>query len=216
MSFFHGLSSGKNTQTLRSRRAHEGASTQYQLRQYAEATLGADSLKKIVQLPEGEDLCEWLAVNTVDFYNQINMLYGVVTEFCSPKTCPVMKATDAYEYLWQDPEKFRRPVSVSAPEYIELLMAWVQSNFDNEQIFPARIGVPFPKNFVPLIKTTFKRLFRVYAHIYCHHLEIMTELGLESLLNTSFKHYVLFAQEFELIDKKDYGPLASLVANMLE
>lgn len=32
----------------------------------------------------------------VDFYNQINLLYGSITEFCSPQTCPEMKATDEY------------------------------------------------------------------------------------------------------------------------
>jgi len=30
----------------------------------------------------------------VDFYNQINLLYGAITEYCSPQTCPEMKATD--------------------------------------------------------------------------------------------------------------------------
>jgi MOB kinase activator 1 len=38
----------------------------YQLRQFAEATLGSGSLKKAVKLPEGEDLNEWLAVNGED------------------------------------------------------------------------------------------------------------------------------------------------------
>jgi hypothetical protein len=37
----------------------------YQLRQYAEQTLGSGSLKKVVKLPEGEDLDEWLAVNGI-------------------------------------------------------------------------------------------------------------------------------------------------------
>lgn len=35
----------------------------WQLRQFAEATLGSGSLRKAVKLPEGEDLNEWLAVN---------------------------------------------------------------------------------------------------------------------------------------------------------
>ena len=38
--------------------------TNYQLRQYAEATLGGGSLRKVVKLPEGEDENEWLAVNS--------------------------------------------------------------------------------------------------------------------------------------------------------
>ena len=35
----------------------------WQLKQFAEATLGGGSLRKVVQLPEGEDRDEWLAVN---------------------------------------------------------------------------------------------------------------------------------------------------------
>lgn len=35
----------------------------WQLRRFAEATLGNGSLRKAVRLPEGEDLNEWLAVN---------------------------------------------------------------------------------------------------------------------------------------------------------
>jgi MOB kinase activator 1 len=35
-----------------------------------------------------------LTILVVDFYNQINLLYGAITEFCSPHTCPEMKATD--------------------------------------------------------------------------------------------------------------------------
>ena len=44
------------------RNANKGTSS-YQLRQFAEATLGSGSLRKVVKLPEGEDLNEWLAVN---------------------------------------------------------------------------------------------------------------------------------------------------------
>ncbi|KAJ5501043.1 hypothetical protein N7527_012164 [Penicillium freii] len=197
------------------RSAAKGTSS-YQLRQFAEATLGSGSLRKAVKLPEGEDQNEWLAVNIVDFYNQINLLYGSITEFCSPQTCPEMKATDEFEYLWQDSENFKRPTKMSAPEYIEHLMAWVQSNVDNEQMFPSRIGVPFPKTFPSLLRQIFKRLYRVYAHIYCHHYPVVVHLGLEPHLNTSFKHYVLFIDEHKLASGKDFwGPLGDLVDSML-
>ncbi len=49
---------------FRPRNANKGTSS-YQLRQYAEATLGGGSLRKIVKLPEGEDENEWLAVNSM-------------------------------------------------------------------------------------------------------------------------------------------------------
>lgn len=55
---------------FRPRNANKGT-TSYQLRQYAEATLGGGSLRKIVKLPEGEDENEWLAVNSMVFYMRI-------------------------------------------------------------------------------------------------------------------------------------------------
>ena len=45
-------------------KASRGTSS-WQLKQYAEATLGSGSLRKAVKLPEGEDKDEWLAVNGV-------------------------------------------------------------------------------------------------------------------------------------------------------
>lgn len=77
-------------------------------------------------------------------------------------------------------------------------------------------GYPFPKTFPVLIRQLFKRLYRVYAHIYCHHYPVIVQLGLEPHLNTSFKHYVLFIDEHGLASGKDFwGPLGDLVDSML-
>jgi MOB kinase activator 1 len=61
-----GLTPPSNARTrapFKPRSAAKGTSS-YQLRQFAEATLGSGSLRKAVKLPEGEDLNEWLAVNS--------------------------------------------------------------------------------------------------------------------------------------------------------
>lgn len=55
--------------------------------------------------------------SAVDFFNQINLLYGSITEFCTPSACPVMSAGPKYEYLWAD-EKNPKPVKCSAPEVL--------------------------------------------------------------------------------------------------
>ena len=61
---YRGHNSNQRTRNqFRPRNTTKGT-TSYQLRQYAEATLGGGSLKKIVKLPEGEDENEWLAVNS--------------------------------------------------------------------------------------------------------------------------------------------------------
>jgi hypothetical protein len=40
------------------------------LRKQIDATLGSGNLREAVRLPPGEDINEWLAVNTVDFFKQ--------------------------------------------------------------------------------------------------------------------------------------------------
>lgn len=55
-------SNARSRNQFKPARASKGT-TSYQLRQFAEATLGSGSLRKAVRLPEGEDLNEWLAVN---------------------------------------------------------------------------------------------------------------------------------------------------------
>jgi MOB kinase activator 1 len=53
-------------------------------------------------------------------------------------------------------------------------------------------GAPFPPNFRDVVKTIFKRLFRVYAHIYHSHFQMIVKLKEEAHLNTCFKHFTLF------------------------
>lgn len=56
-------SNARTRGSFKPRNASKGTNS-YQLRQFAEATLGSGSLRKAVKLPEGEDLNEWLAVNS--------------------------------------------------------------------------------------------------------------------------------------------------------
>jgi len=89
---------------------------------------------------------------------------------------------------------------------------YTQEQLDDETIFPSKVGVPFPRNFVSLVQNIFKRLFRVYAHIYHSHFPKIVSLGEEAHLNTSFKHFIFFVQEFNLIKKQELAPLAELIS----
>jgi len=179
----------------------------FELHKKLEATLGSGDLKSAVQLPPGEDLNEWLAVNIIDFFNQINLLFGTVQEFCSEKSCPKMSAGSKYEWLWADGKDHKTPIAVPAVEYADLLMTWVQAQLEDETIFPTSAETPFPKNYLQIIKNIFKRLFRIYAHIYYHHAQNVIDLGVEAHLNTAFKHFYLFVAEFDLIEEKEMEPL---------
>jgi MOB kinase activator 1 len=73
------------------------------------------------------------------------------------------------------------------------------------------LDTPFPKGFKNVVKTIFKRLFRIYAHIYYSHAQEIIDLGVEAHLNTAFKHFYLFIQEFDLVDPKEMAPLHHLI-----
>ncbi|GAB1290981.1 MOB kinase activator 1A [Apodemus speciosus] len=225
------LFSSRSSKTFKPKKNIPEGSHQYELLKHAEATLGSGNLRQAVMLPEGEDLNEWIAVNTVDFFNQINMLYGTITEFCTEASCPVMSAgprtgmntseadgtnalPEEYEYHWADGTNIKKPIKCSAPKYIDYLMTWVQDQLDDETLFPSKIGVPFPKNFMSVAKTILKRLFRVYAHIYHQHFDSVMQLQEEAHLNTSFKHFIFFVQEFNLIDRRELAPLQELIEKL--
>ncbi|KAH1209499.1 MOB kinase activator-like 1A [Glycine max] len=206
----------RNQKTFRPKKSAPSGSKGAQLQKHIDATLGSGNLREAVKLPPGEDINEWLAVNTVDFFNQVNILFGTLTEFCTPSNCPSMTAGPKYEYRWADGVTIKKPIEVSAPKYVEYLMDWIESQLDDETIFPQRLGAPFPTNFRDVVKTIFKRLFRVYAHIYHSHFQKIVSLKEEAHLNTCFKHFVLFTWEFRLIDKVELAPLEDLVESIIQ
>ena len=63
-----------------------------ELKRHVDATLGRGNVYEAVRLPEGEDIREWLAVNTVDLYNAVSVLYMTLQEYCTDETCKTMSA----------------------------------------------------------------------------------------------------------------------------
>ena len=131
-----------------------------------------------------------------------------------------------YEYLWADGVKVKKPIKLTAPQYINALFDWIEDQvppptfglrteprhnrcdhygherrsrswgvqMDDRSLFPKDAGSTFPANFMDIIKRIFKRLFRVYAHIYHTHFVEVCSLKIEAHLNTCFKHFIFFAK----------------------
>ena len=92
-----------------------------------------------------------------------------------------------------------------------MLMSWVESQLNDESVFPVELGKPFPKDFANRVRVIFKRLFRVYAHVYHQHFDKLQSLGAEAHLNTCFKHFIFFVDEFKMIEPKELEPLKELI-----
>lgn len=62
-----------------------------------------------------------------------------------------------YEYLWADDKKIKKPIKVSAPEYADYLMTWVQGILEDESVFPTSDGDLF-----------YTYLFYTYLYIHVY------------------------------------------------
>lgn len=201
--------------TFRPKKKFEPGTLRYNLHKHADETLSAGiDLKETVKLPKEEELNDWIAVHVVDFFNRINLLYGVISENCTDESCPIMSGGPKYEYLWCDHDQYKKPTHLSAPKYISLLMEWIEKQINDETLFPVQVGVPFPKNFQSMCKKLLSRLFRVFVHVYIHHFDRITQIGAEAHVNTCYKHFVYFVTEFNLLRKEEIEPLIQMTFRM--
>jgi hypothetical protein len=121
-----------------------------------------------------------------------------------------MSAGAKYEWFWADGKMIKDPIGVSAPEYVDYLMEWVSEQFEDATLFPPKDDVPFPVDFGKRLKVIFKRLFRVYAHVYWHHSDVIIREAADEDLNSGFKHFYLFVKQFDLVEVRDMVPLEHL------
>jgi MOB kinase activator 1 len=171
-------------------------------------------LRESVRLPVGENINEWYAQHVHYFHKQLSWLFPIIAEFCTPQNCPQMTAGGGFKYLWEDDDQ-RRRTALCAPDYITTLLTWVKRQLEDESLFPTAPSAPFPENFEEIVRRIMRRLFRIYAHAYYHHQENFHVLGTMASLNTSFGHFVLFINEFRLVDRDQLDPLSGLISVIL-
>jgi MOB kinase activator 1 len=170
-------------------------------------TLGSGNLRAAVVCPDGEDKSEWIAANTVDFFNEISLLYGLCQVEASEKYTQAGEGfPPGFEYRWQVSPK-DPPVRCSSPDYVDFVLYWVEDHLENEQIFPISEDIPFPSDFMSYIKDIYKRLFRIFAIVYHSHFPIYEKLGAVAHLNTCFKHFMYFCFEFDLVPENELKAL---------
>ncbi|THH31236.1 hypothetical protein EUX98_g2948 [Antrodiella citrinella] len=168
---------------------------------FVEAALVVGNFKTIVMQPKHVDVMEWVAFNMFDFYQNLNLFYGVLTECCTSQSCPAMAAGPQLNYTWINQD--RKSVQLPAPTYIDYVMTWVQNLLDDENAFPTRSGRDFSPSFPSTIKHVYRQLLRVFAHLYYAHYPQILHLRSEPHFNSLFAHFLAFGKEYELLDVKD-------------
>ncbi|KAK9373877.1 Mob1/phocein [Lipomyces chichibuensis] len=176
---------------------------------FVRTALVKGSFKTIVVLPKYVDMGEWLALNTFEFFTYLNLIYGIISEFCTVQSCPAMSAGPGFDYTWLDGSK--KQIRFPASRYIDLVLTWTNNKLNDQSIFPTKAGVPFPPSFPVTLQNIFKQLFRIFAHIYYNHFDAIVHMNLEAHWNSFFAHFISFSKEFELLDRRDTEPLRELI-----
>ena len=81
-------------------------------------------------------------------------------------------------------------------------MEWIETQINDENIFPVTTDVNFPKTFGTVCKKILTRLYRVFVHVYVHHFDRLMQIGAEPHVNTCYKHFYYFVKEFGLMHDK--------------
>ena len=161
-----------------------------------------------------------------------------------------MSGGPKFEYLWADGHKYKKPTSLPANQYISNLIDWIESQINNDTIFPVTVGkqtllIKLSYNFVYFIEfflqmclfpkhlslfarkfsqdyleflfmftfITLIELFQLepYVTFYHNRTTIVWILSLqEAHVNTCYKHYYYFVNEFNLIAPKEFEPLKEM------
>ncbi|XP_071809780.1 MOB kinase activator 2-like [Asterias amurensis] len=178
--------------------------------QYLGAQITDFDMRDVVRLPKGLDQNEWVGSNVLEFFNNVNVLYGVSSgESCTNETCPSMSAPGNTQYLWLDDKG--KKLKLTAPQYINYAMSNIQKYINDESILPTKYDHVFPSDFEVLVKRVVRLLFQIVAHIYHAHYEQLIYFDLHRHLNSLFIQVVIFSQEFNILDAKDVSVLDDLI-----
>ena len=185
--------------------------------QHTDRLLVQGPLDTIIRLPEHlqhDYKMDWLSINTFDFFNSLNSLIGSLQQFCQAEV--PMNGPGGVEYMWTDSQK--RQMRVSAPQYIDAVLSHIQSQLDDELVFPTKSSSQYPSDFLTTIRWIFRQFIRLFAHVYHTYYDKILLLECEAHWNTLLVHVYLFAVEFDLLQhdgKKECACLQDLIDSLV-
>lgn len=109
---------------------------------------------------------------------------------------------------------FSFSAQVPARDYAKLMCMWIERQIQDPTIFPVKESDKFPKDFHFRVKRMFVRMTYVFSHYYYSHVDHLRAATAFSQFNSTFKHFVLFGIEHNLLKPKHWAPIASIVESL--
>lgn len=159
---------------------------------------------------ELEEIYEWWAENTIDFLNEVQLIWGVLTAENAEwgKVCDnANKITNSgyppnITYKWKANRDTPAKV-LPVDSYVEHVLFWCAGQVENEELFPTDEDVPFPQDFHKPLQKIFQRLFRVFAIIYSNE-SLSNRKDIEgSTLDLCFRHFCFFGWKWDFLKPQE-------------
>ena len=160
---------------------------------------------KIMQKPPEYSDEDWQIINLVEFLHRMELLYTSCSLFCTTDTCPMFNAGPQYIYAWEDTDS-SVTIQVSAPEYFSNLKRYIKRCLQDPSLIPSESWVKMSDEQHDVLKTCYRRLFRILAHLYICHFENISSIkepNIVQIMNTILAHYSHFAIQNGLIEYKE-------------
>lgn len=166
------------------------------------------------------DVKDWWAENTVDFLNEVQLMFGTLTTgnkgWLEVRRKAVKDVAVGYprdvQYMWKL-DADTPPKVLPVHDYIHHVLMWCNAQVENEEIFPTDEDNPFPRNFLNYLQKMFKRMFRIFHIIYsnpCLHQNKDQEKPLE----LCFKHFLYFGWKWSLLDTKETDSMKTVTKKL--
>lgn len=117
---------------------------------------------------------------------ELSQLVILLHEVCTKELCPQMKATDEWVFLCA---AHRVPSECCAIDYITHTLEGTTAVLNSSRWFPRR-GVDPAEDATKVFHSIARRMHRIFAHVYYHHLDIFQQFEMERHLCKRFQFLV--------------------------
>ncbi|GBG33092.1 MOB kinase activator 1A [Hondaea fermentalgiana] len=182
-------------------------------------TAEEEPLLLVGEIGRREETYEWLATNLFQFFKEVCLMYDMCSEELEERFAEIGQGFPPhYEYRWAAPlgAPKRKPVRMSGPEYVQHVLGWVEATMNNRLYFPVDENVLFPDDFLDIVQKVYTRIFRVYAILFHHCLQILHEQDAEDFLHKSFRHFMFLVLEYNLVRDREFKAMRAAVDQVKE
>lgn len=118
----------------------------------------------------------------------------------------------SFEYLWCDGITFVKPISIPARTYMKFCLLWTQKYLKDPEIVTSTPDASYPSDINTTWKMMYRRLLRVYAHLYVNHKEDFDKIGVLGLvIQCMMRRFILYGIESNLTRTKELEPVKKVL-----